>query len=258
VPTSILRASSGHDSCHTAPPRTIAFVFSPLEIRLSLSRHLNHADRRGPALAARLHSRRPTFGGAADRACAVPRMQSPASHGPDGVERSAEPAGAANRTCAGEEEWRYGALRERVLDDDAPGCRLAYRITRVGMPRATEARWRDNVSASESGIESLVRPGGWRRLRRFAGRTDASSVACRARTPDPATAIQAVTGSGVDAGQVGGTRSINKDRPSERVTAERRRESVDRRRQPSLWRGYQAGTCVPREAPQRRSARLSR
>jgi hypothetical protein len=221
-------------------PRTIAFVFSPLEIRLSLWRHLNHADRRGPALAARLHSRRPTFGGAADRACAMPRMQSPASHGPDGVERSAEPAGAANRTCAGEEEWRYGALRERVLDDDAPGCRLAYRITRVGMQRATEARWRDNVSASESGIESLVRPGGWRRLRRFAGRTGASSVACRGLTPDP--------------GQVGGTRSINKDRPSERVTAERRRESVDRRRQPSLWRGYQAGTCVPREAPQRRSA----
>ena len=52
----------------------------------------------------------------------LPRMQSGASHGPDGVERSAEPAGAANRTCAGEEEWRYGALQERVLDDDAPGC----------------------------------------------------------------------------------------------------------------------------------------
>jgi len=80
----------------------------------------------------------------------------------------------------------------------------------VGAPRTTEARWRDNVSASESGIESLVRPGGWRRLRRFAGRTGASSVACRGLTPNPATAIQAVTGSGVDAGQVGGTRSINK------------------------------------------------
>jgi hypothetical protein len=63
---------------------------------------------------------------------------------------------------------------------------------------------------SESGVESLVRPGGWRRLRRFAGRTGASNVACRGLTPDPATAIRAVTGSGVDAGQSGGTRSINK------------------------------------------------
>ena len=61
---------------------------------------------------------------------------------------------------------------------------------------------------SESGIDSLVRSGGWRRLPRFAGRINASIVACRGLTPDPATAIQAVTGSDVYAGQVGGTRSI--------------------------------------------------
>jgi hypothetical protein len=62
---------------------------------------------------------------------------------------------------------------------------------------------------SESGIESLVRPGGWRRLRRFAGSTGGSNVAFRGITPDPAPAIQAGTGSGVDAGPVGRTRSIN-------------------------------------------------
>ena len=47
-------------------------------------------------------------------------------------------------------------------------------------------------------------------MRRFAGRTDASNVAFRGSTPDPTTAIQAVAGSGVDAGPVRGTRSINK------------------------------------------------
>jgi hypothetical protein len=77
------------------------------------------------------------------------------------------------------------------------------------------------VRFSEGGIESLVRPGSWRRLRRFAGRTGASSVACRGLTPDPVTAIRAVTGSGVDAGQVGGTRSIKNQllerRPSANV-----------------------------------------
>ena len=73
---------------------------------------------------------------------------------------------------------------------------------------------------SESGIESLVRSGDWRRLRRFAGSTGASNVAFRGITPDPATAIRAVAGSGVDAGQVGGlaqsTKPTSERRPSAR------------------------------------------
>jgi hypothetical protein len=57
---------------------------------------------------------------------------------------------------------------------------------------------------AESVIESLVRSVGWRRLRRFAGRLGAANVAFRGITPDPTTAIQAVAGSGVDAGQAEG------------------------------------------------------
>ena len=48
-------------------------------------------------------------------------------------------------------------------------------------------------------------------LPQFARSSRGSNVAFRGITPDPATAIQAVTGSGVDAGQVGGTRTIKKD-----------------------------------------------
>jgi hypothetical protein len=42
-------------------------------------RHLNHADRRSPAPAARLHSRQPGFGGTAERACAMPAEAKAAS-----------------------------------------------------------------------------------------------------------------------------------------------------------------------------------
>ncbi len=74
------------------------------------------------------------------------------------------------------------------------------------------------VFFSEIGIDSLVRLGGRRRLPRFAGGTGASSVAFRGISPDPATAIQAVAGSGLDAVQVGGiarlttTHLLNVDR----------------------------------------------
>src|ERR1700733_13459705 len=56
------------------------------------------------------------------------------------------------------------------------------------------------VLFSESGIDALVRSGGWRRLRRFAGRTGAANVAFRGITPDPTTAIQAGVGSAVGSG----------------------------------------------------------
>ena len=55
--------------------RTIAFRFSPMRSLLALRRHLNHADRRGLARAARLHSRGSALGGAAERACAMPRTR---------------------------------------------------------------------------------------------------------------------------------------------------------------------------------------
>jgi len=65
------------------------------------------------------------------------------------------------------------------------------------------------VFSSESGVEGLVRLRGRRRRPGFAGSIGASSVAFRGITPDPTTAIQAVVGSGVDAGQVEGNRSRN-------------------------------------------------
>jgi hypothetical protein len=55
---------------------TSAFTLSTPRCASSLRRHLNHADRRGPGLRPRLHSRRPVFGGAAGPACAMPRTQS--------------------------------------------------------------------------------------------------------------------------------------------------------------------------------------
>ena len=55
---------------------------------------------------------------------------------------------------------------------------------------------------SEDGAAGLVRLVSRRRLARCAGSIGTSNVACRGLTPDPATAIQAVTGSGVDDVQV--------------------------------------------------------
>ena len=49
--------------------------------------------------------------------------------------------------------------------------------------------------SSEYGIEILVRAGGWRLLRRSAGRIRGYNVASGWGTPDPRTAIQAVRGS---------------------------------------------------------------
>jgi hypothetical protein len=48
----------------------------PPPSRRAQRRHLNHADRRAPALGAQLHSSRPAFEGAAVRGCAMPRRQS--------------------------------------------------------------------------------------------------------------------------------------------------------------------------------------
>lgn len=60
---------------------TIALIRSALRRSVSQCRHLNHADRCGTARAARLHSRPSAFGGAAARACAMPRSGSSAHPG---------------------------------------------------------------------------------------------------------------------------------------------------------------------------------
>jgi hypothetical protein len=133
------------------------------------------------------------------------------------VERSAEPAGVANPTCACEEEYRYGALRERVLDDDAAGCTNEVDVSHHTIGHAADdrspvvgqrvvLRERRRVPRPARGLATLAPIRGEDRL---------SNVAFRGITPDPAPAIQAGTGSGVDAGPVGGL-AQNKDRPSER------------------------------------------
>lgn len=63
---------------------------------------------------------------------------------------------------------------------------------------------------SESGVDTLVRLRGGRPLPRFAGSIGAPSVAFRGSRPDPATAIQAVAGPGLEAVPVGGNRTIKK------------------------------------------------
>lgn len=74
-----------------------------------------------------------------------------------------------------------------------------------------------NVRSPRIGIDALVRSGGSRGLQRSAGRVRASSVACRGLTPDLATAIQAVTGSGVEDVQVEGNRSITEELSVDKV-----------------------------------------
>ena len=121
------------------------------------------------------------------------------------------------------------------------------------MPRAagvTETAERSGLVFSESGIVSLVRPGGWRRLRRFAGSAGASNVAFRGITPARATAIQAVTGSGVDAGQIGGTRSTKQGDLRDRVTSSAEQgQRVGGRGIQLVERGYQTGTCGTAPGP---------
>ncbi len=137
----------------------------------------------------------------------------------DAVARTAQADGERDQQSrplsrTGPEPVRRRGCIERctklVLDGDAAGCTNEVRVSHLtsGCVLGAGAGWRDDALFSETGIGSLVRPRGWRRLRRFAGRTGGSGVACRGLTPDPATAIQAVTGSGVDAGQDGETRSI--------------------------------------------------
>jgi hypothetical protein len=136
-----------------------------------------------------------------DCAIAMPRMQSRGVAHPDdciGQWRSQRP-GVARRTRVSEERSVGAPQGARSTTKRWP-ARARFGASPLAAGLAPESC----ASFSESGIESLVRPGGWRRLRLFAGSTGASNVAFRGITPDPTTAIQAVAGSGVDAGQVGG------------------------------------------------------
>jgi hypothetical protein len=71
-----------------------------------LWRHLNHAGRRGPALAGRLHSRRAACEGAGERACAMPRPH--LSRGGRGT--AALPRRRASRAARGHPDPRAIAL----------------------------------------------------------------------------------------------------------------------------------------------------
>ena len=122
-------------------------------------------------------------------------------------DRRAQVAAAGSRAnlrvsvqrCAG---LAAGSLEDAVEETAAGvGSKCARGLRRLG-----RARW----CSPTAGVEGLVRLGGKRRWRRLAGRIDASSVAFRGSTPDPATAIQAVTGSGLEAAQVRGNHSLKR------------------------------------------------
>ncbi len=94
----------------------------------SARRHLNHADRRGPALAARLHSRRPTFGGTAERACAMPRSGSLGSSlSRDRVRRDPSPARALRQPADAGSLYGWRALSALALVSPVIGEIIAGR-----------------------------------------------------------------------------------------------------------------------------------
>lgn len=126
--------------------------------------------------------------------------------------------------CFGDEarpRGRYGASRRRVGTRSDAGGSPPHRFPRRGPlvsweviagTRTTRTRrWAALLLAgeeeqrplSEDGAAGLVRPVGRRRLPRCAGSIGTSNVACRGRTPDLTTAIQAVAKSGVGAGRTG-------------------------------------------------------
>jgi hypothetical protein len=86
------------------------------------------------------------------------------------------------------------------------GCRSVNAAATIGSSDAL----------SERGIAALVRLRGRRRVARFAGSIGSSNVAFRGIKPDPATAIQAVTGSGLYDGSAEGDRSLIHLSPWER------------------------------------------
>jgi hypothetical protein len=73
----------------------------------------------------------------------------------------------------------------------------------VGFSSPVAGREADQV-LSEIRVQTLVRPSMKRRLLRRAGSIRCSNAACRGLTPDPATPVRAVAGSGVDASPVRG------------------------------------------------------
>lgn len=88
--------------------------------------------------------------------------------------------------------------------ESPPTARGRRTLTAEEMPIAPDrcflvAGYGTAMFSSENGVEALVRLVGWRRARRCAGSIGATNVAFRVITPDLATAIQAVTESGVEA-----------------------------------------------------------
>lgn len=87
---------------------------------------------------------------------------------------------------------RGPALRVGTVAVDEPQ-------TTLGGPWAPAAGREVDQVRSEIRVQILVRPSMKRRLLRCAGSIRGANAACRGLTPDPATPVRAVAGSGVDA-----------------------------------------------------------
>jgi hypothetical protein len=98
---------------------------------------------------------------------------------------------------------------EAALDSDRNLFCLSERRRswHLSTPRSSPIGSSDALS--ESGIATLLRLRGRRRVERFAGSIGSSNLAFRGIKPDPATAIQAVTGSGMYDGHAESDRSLN-------------------------------------------------
>ena len=117
-------------------------------------RHLNHADHRGPALAARLHSRRPALEAAAERTCALPRKRAHDRRleGAEPRRRSRLATCARNTIAAADAPHRKMAAsplkRSRAADE--PRCcnrRGAATLGRFATPDETCLRCRTGDSS---------------------------------------------------------------------------------------------------------------
>ena len=180
-------SASIRPTAETATLPAIAFAFPPARSWRALRRHLDHAGRRRVAIPL------PTD--------AVARSRPPRRlHRQWRSQRRPVSRGGPAYLGSGRSDRRSKRVRRRSSGPHECGSRR--RRSQSG-PAPESGDW-IGVWFSESGIESLVRPRGRRRLRLFAGSTGASNVAFRGITPDPTTAVRAVAGSGVDAGQVEG------------------------------------------------------
>jgi hypothetical protein len=111
-------ATGASSTCESMAPLTTALLVRQSRGRRALWRHLNHADRRAPAPAPRLHPRWPAFGGAAERAHAMPRRDksrlTAASARSDRLDQRGRPASCGSASCEPAECSRAQCRRLRA------------------------------------------------------------------------------------------------------------------------------------------------